>query len=462
MKSLIIILFASLVLIVPMMIEAQEQIVFEDDFSDNSNDWSDSDTEECTFQIQNGSYIFHHKREEGAWLTWQEMGIDQTRDFHIQATITKVSGVDNYGYGLVWGLEDVNSYYQFVISGNGYYRYAKEEQEEWTDIIEWTTAEAVQQGDNATNILSIRKQGEMYTLSVNDQNIAEVAFEPFFGENVGFVVYRNMKLAIDHLVVTQPAVEELQVEVSPTPQPTIEQPRVEQPPTKEEKPPISVTQTRVALVIGNSAYGETPLPTPLNDADNIAQVLKGLGFYVLKRTNAAKSEMESVLADFERLIPNKEVALVYFSGYGAQVQGGNFIIPVGADIRTEGHIPYEAIALEDILRILQEEGGNRANVVILDACREFEGVWLFNKGLAAIQAPARTLISYAAAPGVLASGKSGGNSLYTQYLLDVISRGGLSLIQIFETAAGDVAQETEGKQTPWFSSALPWDVYLSR
>src|SRR6266487_3790126 len=42
-------------------------------------------------------------------------------------------------------------------------------------------------------------------------------------------------------------------------------------------------ERRVALVIGNSAYTNSPLRNPVNDARAMARTLKGLGFDVIAR-----------------------------------------------------------------------------------------------------------------------------------------------------------------------------------
>ena len=46
-------------------------------------------------------------------------------------------------------------------------------------------------------------------------------------------------------------------------------------------------ETRVALVIGNSNYKNSPLKNPVNDARDMAAKLRGLGFTVIERNNLA-------------------------------------------------------------------------------------------------------------------------------------------------------------------------------
>jgi len=58
---------------------------------------------------------------------------------------------------------------------------------------------------------------------------------------------------------------------------------------------------RLALVIGNGAYKDVPLPNPLNDAEDMEKALKASGFTVIKRTNASLKEMHLALRGVRRL-----------------------------------------------------------------------------------------------------------------------------------------------------------------
>jgi uncharacterized caspase-like protein len=142
------------------------------------------------------------------------------------------------------------------------------------------------------------------------------------------------------------------------------------------------------------------------------------------------------------------------------VRGENYLLPVGENIRSEGHILYKAIKVSEILNRMKESG-NQANILILDACREVKGLWLFNKGLAAMNAPVGTVVAYATAPGMLAPDGTERNSVYTKHLLDAIQIQGIPIVQAFENVLNSVQQATDGQQTPWTSSALQGDVSLN-
>jgi hypothetical protein len=110
------------------------------------------------------------------------------------------------------------------------------------------------------------------------------------------------------------------------------------------------------------------------------------------------------------------------------------------------------------LVLKQMEGaGAKLNVVILDACRNdpFRGRGLraAGGGLAQIQAPEGTLLSYATQPGNVALDGDDGDSPYTRALVDALQRPGLDVLQAFNQVGLMVKKATGSAQQPWISSS---------
>jgi len=156
---------------------------------------------------------------------------------------------------------------------------------------------------------------------------------------------------------------------------------------------------RLALVIGNCEYQyAVPLSNPVNDADAIAETLKLLGFYVMKLNNSSQKEMKKAIDSFGEKLKNYDVSLFFFAGHGLQVDGYNYLIPVDANVKSEGDAEYNCVNTGRILAKMETSDAN-TNIVILDACRNnpFEKGWsrsLSNKGLAFMEAPTGSLIAY--------------------------------------------------------------------
>ncbi len=143
-------------------------------------------------------------------------------------------------------------------------------------------------------------------------------------------------------------------------------------------------EPRVALVIGNSAYADSPLANPVNDARLMAETLRGLGFDVIERTDADQREMKLAIFELgDRLdaAGRDAVGLFYYAGHGVQVDGQNYLIPLNAEITKERHVAIEAVGAGWVLGQM-EFAQNRGNFVILDACRNNPLTRGFNESIA--------------------------------------------------------------------------------
>ena len=91
----------------------------------------------------------------------------------------------------------------------------------------------------------------------------------------------------------------------------------------------ALAETRVALVVGNSAYqNTTPLANPLNDARDIAAALKSVGFDVVEALDADKRKFDGAMRAFTDKLVNADVALFFYAGHGLQVGLQNYLVPV--------------------------------------------------------------------------------------------------------------------------------------
>lgn len=227
--------------------------------------------------------------------------------------------------------------------------------------------------------------------------------------------------------------------------------------------PISAlgASNKHALIIGNSAYKEVPLKNPVNDANDMASTLEQLGFTVLKKTNVDQQTIEQAFREFEQQLQSNDIALFYFSGHGLQIDGINYLLPIGADIYSADEIKYKAVNANMILDKLQNVG-TQLNIIILDACRNnsIKQFRSLERGLAIMSASTGAIISYATAPGSVAYDGDERNSPYTKYLLKTMVIPGLEVEKVFKQVRVAVMAETSNRQVPWESSSLTGDFYF--
>lgn len=223
------------------------------------------------------------------------------------------------------------------------------------------------------------------------------------------------------------------------------------------------TESRLALIIGNSSYKSSPLRNPVNDVRLMEQSLKDAGFTVLKAENASLRDMRRLVRDFgDKLKANGGVGLFYFAGHGVQVRGENYLVSVDSDIRAEDEVAEDSVNTSLVLEKMQT-AGNRMNIVILDACRNNPFAASSRSavnGLAAVNAPSGTLVAYSTSPGSVAYDGVGANSLYTQYLASALRQPGSRIEDVFKDVRAAVRKETGNKQTPWENTALEGQFYF--
>src|SRR5262245_33121632 len=95
--------------------------------------------------------------------------------------------------------------------------------------------------------------------------------------------------------------------------------------------PSAAAEKRVALVIGNSGYRFAPtLVNPRNDAEDVDQSLRLLGFETVVATDLDRAAMNDALDRFSRTVAGADIALVFYAGHGMQFQGKNYLLPIDA------------------------------------------------------------------------------------------------------------------------------------
>ncbi|CAL2091268.1 hypothetical protein [Tenacibaculum sp. 190524A05c] len=173
---------------------------FSDQFTDNSNTWYLANNDKVHFRIKNGKYYLQHKRNTKSYASYDYNYIDTSKDFEIQTKLDKIKGTDNYGYGLLFGKQDLNDF-RFYISSSGYYKISKKINNREEVIKAWTGSSYIQKGNGKSNILKVKKEKGYYKFYINGTFVYQTQFQSFFGNDFGFIVYNNQEIAVDYIRV---------------------------------------------------------------------------------------------------------------------------------------------------------------------------------------------------------------------------------------------------------------------
>ncbi len=226
----------------------------------------------------------------------------------------------------------------------------------------------------------------------------------------------------------------------------------------------SADPTRLALVIGNSAYQDSPLINPANDAKAMSGLFTDAGFTVASHLDARREEMIGAIQRFGALAKQPETKLVvfYYAGHGAQLDWRNYLMPVDAVVQKQEDMKSRCVDLNLLLGQLSAMK-DKTFVIILDACRNnpFGSDYKPDqKGLSQFDAPVGTLLAYATSPGNVAADGTGANGLYTENLVRELGRRGTRIEDALKRVRLHVRLTSGGEQIPWETTSLEGDVFI--
>jgi hypothetical protein len=230
-----------------------------------------------------------------------------------------------------------------------------------------------------------------------------------------------------------------------------------------DAPAISSGLTKkVALVVGNYDYKNRPLKNPKADAEDMRDFLQGANFDVVFLENGDLESMKGSLMQFTEKLKLSEVGLIYYSGHGIEHKGRNYLLPVNFNINDEDEIPRQALDISAIVDRLSK-AERKVNIVIIDACRSSfvsSNQRAYTQGLHKMEGARGTILAFSTAPGKVAEDGNGRNSPYTKNLLKSMAVPGRKIEDVFKETARSVEVETVGRQVPWYNSSLLVDFSL--
>ncbi len=233
-------------------------------------------------------------------------------------------------------------------------------------------------------------------------------------------------------------------------------------------------EVRFALVIGNSNYAKLPkLSNPTTDARSISATLQKLGYRTQLLLDASESNIRSAVRKFAGESRTANVAVVYYAGHGAQLNGDNYLLPVDMEIpSTDADIELTGLKVDDLVNSI----GSNTKIVFLDACRDnpalfknlVKGRGSAPLGLAPASAakigPAKpgggVFIAYATDAGAVADDGHGQHSPFTQALLRYMQKP-ISIDDMFSLVTREVRLVTKNAQRPYKYASLESIVCLT-
>ncbi|MBE9524142.1 MAG: hypothetical protein IMY76_03520 [Chloroflexi bacterium] len=165
--------------------ELPQSLLFQDDFSDTSSGWDQVDTTEGSTDYENGYYrivVYTDNMD-----VWANPGLTFT-DTLIEVDATKAAGPDDNDLGVICRYQDVDNFYFFIISSDGYFAVGKvvDGEQLLIDADQMYPSDAINQGTSANHIQA-DCVGSQLTFYVNGTELANVSDTTFSDGDVGLI-----------------------------------------------------------------------------------------------------------------------------------------------------------------------------------------------------------------------------------------------------------------------------------
>jgi len=189
------------------------QVLFSDDFSDESRGWD-------TYSDVEGSAFYHDGTLHLKANTFAEYDVvslyhrQEFTDFALEVETKLVDGTDENSHQVTCRVQDTVewNYYTFVITADGYYAISKVVNGEPIELVPMTRSIHIHTGKDAVNLMRIECVGNNLRLSVNGHLLAEVEDFSFASGFLGLAATgwteqhgkTFTEITFDNLVVTIP------------------------------------------------------------------------------------------------------------------------------------------------------------------------------------------------------------------------------------------------------------------
>jgi hypothetical protein len=315
-------------------------------------------------------------------------------------------------------------------------------------------------------LLSVKRQADALNIQLSKGKIT-------FGESNQKII--QLKQQVESALATlsegrgvkpvQSAGTVLESKPSPFPKPTVQ---------NAASQTSAPRETRIALVIGESRYLNLPkLINPESDARSIAEILQGMGYDTRLLLDAPEDGIRKGIRKFASESSKAEVAVVFYAGHGAQLNGSNYLLPIDMDVpHTEADIQFAGLKVDDLINSI----GSNTKIVFLDACRDnpalFKNLVRGRGGSPLGLAPASAsnfnqakpgggiFIAYATDAGAVADDGHGQHSPFTQALLRNMQKT-ISIDDMFSLVTKEVRLVTKNTQRPFKYASLESIICLT-
>ena len=202
MKKFILLYFT---VIFSLTISAQETVLINEEFNDNTNNWYIADDENLKTDVTKGHYQFENKTTSSRWIftTINNLSADE-EDFTIEVKLKQIKGDKNLAQGILFSLySNSEAYHQFFITANGQYKinhyYSKKDHIK----VNYKEHKAINTGLKSYNTLKVVKTANIVTYYINNEEVYKSGNHSYYGNRLAYFAGGNITIEVDELKVTK-------------------------------------------------------------------------------------------------------------------------------------------------------------------------------------------------------------------------------------------------------------------
>lgn len=183
-------------------------IIYQDDFSNSGSGWPSKSSDGGSMDYANGNYRIYVSDPYADLIA--NAGENLPADVVIDVDITKSGGTENNDFGAVCRLKDLDNFYFFQISSDGYAVIGKFENNQ----MQYLSADGMSKVDgiypgSSTNHMRVECVGNSFSLYANGSLVATVTDNTFTsGGDVGLMAGTfdegGVDIVFDNFIVTNP------------------------------------------------------------------------------------------------------------------------------------------------------------------------------------------------------------------------------------------------------------------
>ena len=181
--------------------QTEPTVLLHETFDENDGEWREQRTTWIRSTVQDG--VLHVTTQVNLQQTVvRNVDLPPVGDFDIECTVETRGGNPEWPVGLVWGYRSPSTFLEYAVWTDGRLRITRNASLDTEVLVPETKTSDVNTGF-ASNSLKLSRRGDRLEFYVNGAKQGEIPLTGPIGPSVGFVVWNEVDVAFDDLVVTR-------------------------------------------------------------------------------------------------------------------------------------------------------------------------------------------------------------------------------------------------------------------